>query len=138
MTQLGLFRVHRNDCDTQTEVFVEVFTDDNNVQFGFCIEKDERTAQQWEDARDTCLSEKKRLPEPGEWKFACDTAAGLNNMTDDGEWVSNFPLIFERPGNKVRGPIIPSAGDGSCGQGSFGQMLLSSGTPTTWEFRCVR
>jgi hypothetical protein len=89
--QWGLFHPHANFCTSASEAFITI---SGSASQGFCIEKTERTAATWDVARDTCAADKKRLPEPGEWKFACVNGTGLSDMTDDYEWASNFPLII--------------------------------------------
>lgn len=63
----NLFTPHSNFCDSSTEAFVAVGPNGD----GFCIEKDERTASDWDVAKATCANLKKRLPEPAEYKYAC-------------------------------------------------------------------
>lgn len=138
MTQLGLFQVHRDDCSAETEVFIEVYTDDNTIQFGFCIEKNERAAQEWEDAKDTCLAAKKRLPEPAEWKFACDIGTGLNSMTNNREWASNFGKLDIWDSSNVRAVTVPAVGDGSCKKTTWGSVMNTGGSTSSHNFRCVR
>lgn len=139
MSGLGLFTPHRDDCSTETEVFVKVYAE-NSVDFGFCIEKEERVAEQWEDAKHTCLSQKKRLPEPAEFKYACDSASGLNNMTDDREWASNFAKFefYENGHTSYRVLVAPGAGEGACHRVMFGSVFHSVGGATSYPFRCVR
>lgn len=140
MGGLRLFTPHRDNCDT-TEVFVEVYTDDNSVQFGFCIDKDEHSsgAKQWEEARDICVSEGKRLPEPGEYKFACNNATGLNNMTDDWEFASNFARSWRDSfGGNVTGAVTVAAGNGGCPRLTQPLVANALGGKDTMVFRCVR
>ena len=61
---------------------------------GFIIEQNERTANYWEQAKDTCLRQNMRLLEPFEYKLACVDASefNLNDMTGNWEWASNFAL----------------------------------------------
>lgn len=139
MAGLGLFRAHRDNCNTTTEVFIKLYTNANSVDFGFCIDKDEHSAGslQWEDARQECLDDGKRLPEIAEYKFACDIGTGLSNMTDDFEFGSNFPNYLHST-NSAQGLMIPGIGATSCNRmGSFWIGNLSS-TSNTAAFRCVR
>ncbi len=144
MSGLRLFTPHRNNCDdttTPTEVFIKIYTNSNNVDFGFCMDLDEHSsgAKEWEDARHQCISEGKRLPEPGEFKYACDNAGtlGLNNMTDDAEFVSNFPRYVPNLSSK-QGQIAPHAGAGSCKHMAGYWIGNTSSTNATGPFRCVR
>ncbi|MCB2106115.1 MAG: hypothetical protein KDE14_00385 [Rhodobacteraceae bacterium] len=140
MTQLGLFRAHRDNCESSTEAFVTVYTDDNSVDFGFCIDKDENAAgnSSWDDARNTCIASGKRLPEPGEFKVACVQAGtlGLNNMTDsDAEWASNFPTPL--PGSSTFGIGVPLMGNQSCLYGGYSWVANTTKLNITTSFRCV-
>lgn len=94
MARTALFVPHYDNCDTATEAFVAVSPDGK----GYCIEINERAAIHWDEARHTCLQLNKRLPEPGEFKFACTrrTQLGLQNMTNNKEWASNFALPMAR------------------------------------------
>ena len=142
MSGLRLFTPHRDDCNATTEVFVKIYNNSNNVDFGFCIDKDEHSsgAKQWEDARQECLDDGKRLPEPGEWKYACDSIAGLNNMTDDWEWTSNFWSLTKKPtSNWWRAVDAPQFGNGSCDKAEHGHIgRLDNVGVQNWAFRCVR
>lgn len=139
MTQLGLFRAHRDDCDTATEVFVETYTDDNSVQFGYCIEKDERAALEWEDARQTCLDNEMRLPEPAEFKFACQIGTGLSNMTNGLEWASNFYFYAWKPTSGYQQNLAAyTMGNGSCKYAVAAPIARSDSISGSYAFRCVR
>ena len=149
MSGLRLFTPHRNNCDdttTPTEAFVKIYTNSNNVDFGFCIDIDEHSSgsKEWEDARLECLDDGKRLPEPGEFKLACDAAGtlGLNNMTDDWEWSSNYwlphRLTYAISGSYHHGQITTRAGGGGCkakANAWIGNTLSGS---DSFVFRCVR
>lgn len=140
MSGLGLFTPHRDDCNVTTEVFVKVYAE-NTVDFGFCIDKDEHSAGslQWEDARHTCIGEGKRLPEASEWKYACDSIAGLNSLTDNNEWITNFPILMERPTNNKRGPAVHAGGGGGCNKSTFSHIMRDDGLGvSSTNFRCVR
>src|SRR5262249_34727809 len=123
-------------CDSSTEVFVSI---SGSASQGYCIEKAERTAATWEAARDTCAANKKRLPEPGEYKFACANAAGLSDMTDDFEWVSNFPITISEY-SATFGIVVPKLGLGTCYRASYDYVGWSSGSGAqgSLPYRCVR
>lgn len=106
---------------------------------GVCIEKDERVAATWEVARDDCASDKKRLPEPGEWKFACNNGTGINSMTDDFEWASNFGITTDDYVGGA-GIVVPKMGNGACKRASFDFVAWSTagGAEASLPYRCVR
>jgi hypothetical protein len=64
----------------------------------FCIDSNERTAQAWLATKDTCrglnyTEGRAFMCGHDEWYTACqDAPAGLNNMTNGWEWVSEFPV----------------------------------------------
>ncbi|MCG8494374.1 MAG: hypothetical protein MI743_22385, partial [Sneathiellales bacterium] len=64
--QLGLFNPHENYCDLTTELFLNV----GNTSRGFCVEANMRGPALWVDAKQDCLNDRKRLPEPAEWYYA--------------------------------------------------------------------
>ena len=133
--QWGLFTPHVNDCDSSTEVFIQVAGTNSR---GFCMDKNERAALKWTAARDDCAADQKRLPEPAEFQVACDNPpAGLTNMTDALEWVGNFPMVHSGSVSGD-GTVASTAGNGSCGMGSWGSVAMNSGSPSTNEYRCVR
>lgn len=128
----GMFTPHANDCSS-SEVFLAIGPGSST---GFCIEKSERSAQAFEDARDTCIQAGKRLPEPAEYKWACQAApAGLSDMQDDYEWNSNFTFLL---GNSSYGGAVASAanGAGGCAAGGFG-FISGTGAENSFVFRCV-
>ncbi len=144
MSGLRLFTPHRDNCNTSTEAFVLVYTNSNNVDFGFCIDKDEHSAGalDWEEAKHECLQDGKRLPEPGEYKYACNRAGtlSLNDMTDDAEWSTNFWLIQRKPySDWWSGVMATNAGSGGCERGGNTPIVRnnSAGSPSL-PFRCVR
>ncbi|MEQ8510325.1 MAG: hypothetical protein RIB43_15070 [Rhodospirillaceae bacterium] len=140
MSGLRLFTPHRDDCNATTEVFVKVYENANSVDFGFCMEKDERPGQNWEDAKHTCLSEGKRLPEPAEWKYACDSVTGLNNMTGGWEWISNFgSLEISHNGSGIfRMYATTAAGNNGCANASYAQIMDWNSIAGSIAFRCLR
>ncbi len=134
--QWGLFHPHENYCDSTTEAFITI---SGSASQGFCIEKDERVAATWEVARDDCASDKKRLPEPGEWKFACNNGTGINSMTDDFEWASNFGITTDDYVGGA-GIVVPKMGNGACKRASFDFVAWSTagGAEASLPYRCVR
>jgi hypothetical protein len=129
----AIYQPHINDCDSGTEAFVQMGA---NANRGFCIEKDERSSDQYQDARQTCAGLGKRLPEPVEFEFACTYGAGLNNMTNNYEWASNLPHLLVSGGTTTVYAVV--SGNGSCSKASADAVADSSGTQSTNAFRCVR
>lgn len=137
MGRRGDFVIHEDDCDSGTEAFVELLDDE-----GYCIEKSERSAALWEEARQTCFAAGKRLPEPGEWKYACGLAGGLSisNMTDDWEWASNFPIPIMDNSNGYVGQGLDALvmGDGACNKGIVVEVATYGTGSASMPYRCVR
>jgi hypothetical protein len=136
---LRLYTPHRDDCNATTEVFVKLYTNSNSVDFGYCIDKDEQAAQEWEDARQTCLDSSKRLPEPAEWKVACDIGTGLNNMTNAYEWAGNTNFFAWKPnGNLSQNWGALLMGNGTCKTAAHSGMASLYAASGSYAFRCVR
>lgn len=134
----GLYQPHINFCDSATEVFISVGGGD----LGYCLEKAERTSAQWEDARQGCAVDGKRLPAATEWKMACDSAGtlGLANMTDGWEWVTTAgsPTQGWDPSG-VLNLGVPAMGNGDCAKYSWGRIANSQGGVNEPNvYRCVR
>lgn len=132
----GLDRPHENYCNSTTETFISMGLSGGSR--GFCIEKSERTADTWEEARQTCSSLGKRLPEPAEWKFACNNGSGLSDMTDDWEWASNSMLLIMHIGNGDPLYEVTTMGQGGCSYGSMARVADYNGVEESRVFRCVR
>lgn len=133
--QQGLFIPHRDFCDSSTEVFVAIGETANR---GFCIEKSERTATTWVEARQDCSEDGKRLPEVAEFQYACNNATGLSDMTDDREFASNFPSVLNFS-TGTGGTVVPVVGNGGCDRGTW--SFVAWGTSPYIEsnaYRCVR
>jgi hypothetical protein len=135
----SLFTPHGNFCDSSTEVFVSMGTRANR---GFCIEKTERSGTMyWEDARQDCASGGKRLPEVGEWRYACRQVSGFSNSTSTGEWGSNSSYVLHYDTPDVWAVVAPKLGLGSRGCDSATHGIIA--TYATWStealsYRCVR
>ena len=129
----GLFSPHANTCSA-TEEFIPI-----TLATGYCIEQNERPAQTWEEARQTCANAGKRLPEPAEWKYACNHGTTVNNMVsvDIGEWASNFPItlsVFDGVG----GVAAPVLGANYCYFATYSMVGYSSpAKEDSVPFRCV-
>jgi hypothetical protein len=139
MSGLRLFTPHRDDCNATTEVFVQVYTNSNSVDFGFCIDKDLHSdgVVAWEAARDGCLDDGKRLPEPGEFTHVCLNTSGLNNLgSTNGEWATNFPETFTQSGSNygLSAPVMGPA----CRKAAVGWVGNVSTVYWGRGFRCVR
>ncbi len=138
MNRQGLFSVHRNTCTSSTEAFVPVVT---GGEWGFCIEKSERTALNWLAARQACIDIGKRLPESSEFQHACNintsASLGLTNMTNNWEWASNFTVSENWSYYGVAGMNAPLMGNGACNKSTPG-LSAGTGAVEAWTFRCVR
>jgi hypothetical protein len=131
----GLFSPHADTCDSSTESYITI----GNGTLGFCMENSIRTAAIWTVAKQTCAAAGKRLPEPAEFKYACDNAGSysLSNMTGAYEWISNTTAIFEYySGGTYQATSV--AGNSSCSDSTWGQVMGSAGTPNSLGYRCVR
>jgi hypothetical protein len=138
MGKEDFFMAHEDDCAVGQE-FIQIWDNMDGTDIGFCIETSERTAAEWSDARDTCLNADMRLPEPAEFKFACDNGTGLNDMTDDWEWVSNFATqLATDDATPKSGVAVPVAGNGSCDYASSDWAASDSGSAGSRPYRCVR
>ncbi len=110
---------------------------------GYVIEKNQRNGVMWEAARQTCLQNNMRLPEPFEWKLSCKNSAtwGLSSMPSGYEWASNsfFPM-FDSP-NGVYATVSIIFGGSGCGYSNWAGATIG-GNVAGWEdtrvFRCAR
>jgi hypothetical protein len=132
----GLFSPHTDTCDSSTESYITI----GNGSLGFCMENSLRTAATWTNAKQTCASVGKRLPEPAEYKYACDNAGSysLSNMTGGWEWASNVPsqAFFS---TSDFGTFAPIVGYTNCGSGAFGEIMSWTGSSAaSVGYRCVR
>jgi hypothetical protein len=128
--QKGLWTPHPDDC-----VAAETFIASGPGSLGFCMEDSEHAAQPYEIARKTCTDLGKRLPEPNEFKFACNAApSGLNDMTDDWEWSSNY--VRQELNASYGGHWASLMGSGGCKENAMGRWGTTS--EETYVFRCVR
>jgi subtilisin-like proprotein convertase family protein len=60
-------------------------------QSDYCIERNERSSDQWYDAANTCASIGRRLCSSAEWVGACRQNNGaLQNMTGNWEWTDDY------------------------------------------------
>ena len=139
MGQKEYFLPHEDNCDQYLEAFVQILPTGE----GYCIEVDERPAENWEVARNMCLQENKRLPEIAEYQFACDDASvlGLNNMTGAFEWASNFAIMGGGDNLTLYVPAIGQSGTVAthC-DGIRGFRIGAAGQPkpsVSLAFRCV-
>lgn len=136
MNKDNLFAPHHDFCDSGTETFISFAPDGR----GYCIEKDERSAQIWTEARQICLSAGKRLPEPAEFQYACYHGSGLSNMTGNWEWTSNFAIVYNAssPTTVSLSVAVPVQGYTDCTSGNFHHVVNSFNTSSSHYFRCVR
>lgn len=107
---------------------------------GFIIEQNERTAQEWESARETCLNINMRLPEIFEFKLSCDNAGafGLLSMTGNNEWSSNFPMAMTSGSSPAYGASASTVGSTGCNFISWGWVGHSNNGAGSLTFRCVK
>jgi hypothetical protein len=140
MGRSGAYTPHPNTCDGGTEAFIAVASAPDGVSLGFCIEKNQREGTaSWINARHTCLADKKRLPEPAEFVYACNNGVGLNDMTNDWEWATSFSTNVFQDGLNVRDGVAATVlGNGSCTTAGAGWVANSDDTPSTLAYRCVR
>ena len=105
---------------------------------GFIIEKNKRGKLEWYRAREECLQDGMRLPEPFEWQIACYYAKewSLDSIGSFQEWASNLvrPLYF-RNSKGVGTNIFGGLG---CDHSSLLWAGLPSGFQSQSSFRCVR
>lgn len=135
IAEQNLYSPHEDDCDAATEVFVEIASSGR----GFCMEVNERTAATWEEARDSCATDLKRLPEAVEWKIACRrSGSSFNQLLDGIEWVGNTATLF-----------WPNAGAGSlmaaivgfsptCASISVNYVGQRDSIESSHSYRCLR
>ncbi len=141
MSGLRPFTPHRDDCNATTEVFVKIYTNSNSVDFGFCMYEEEHTAGalEFEDARQKCLDDGTRLREPAEFKVACQIGTGFSNITDDYEWVGNFPFYAQKTYSAYQQNIASYfMGSGSCTATVAAPLARSDSVSSTTVFGCVR
>ena len=117
---------------------------------GFIIERNERKLPKrglkgvkathgviWAQARQICLQDGMRLPEPFHWQISCynDKAWGLSNMDHNWEWASNisYPMFID--GNSGMGVIV--FGEAGCDDGSPLLTSYRSGQSEEAFFRCA-
>lgn len=136
MGRRGDFVIHEDDC-SGSEAFVELLNSE-----GFCIETTERTSASYETARQTCFAAGKRLPEPIEYKYACNSAGGLglSDMTDDWEWATNFPMpiMDNASGYIAQGLNALVMGNGACTKGINVEVATYGSGGASEPYRCVR
>lgn len=128
----GLYTPHENNCGG-SESFISMGP---GTSLGFCLEQSQRTAAHWEAARNTCAANGMRLPEPAEWKYACDNGSGLSDMTDDWEWVGNYAFTMDS-NDTYTGTKAAMAGDGGCNYGSYANVAPGNGNLNSLTFRCL-
>ena len=105
---------------------------------GWIIEREERVADTWVEAKADCLLDGMRLPEPFEWVFSCvrDGALGLTGLRSGSwEWVSNAAHPTQNQDEEGEPDRLQTGimGDGSCDAMNGG--LINS---DLYGYRCVR
>lgn len=137
-------QIYSEICFKSGQIFGDVHATSETTAGGSCvpgdrgllIERNQRSAANWEDARLQCLHEGLRLPETFEWFVGCNNAAtyGLNNMTGDWEWASNTAYPTVDP----NGIAVHAAGLSGCNTGSWGFVGNSANGATSFTYRCLR
>jgi hypothetical protein len=134
-------------CFKSGQVFGDIHVNSESTQGGNClpgdlgwvIERNERSADTWREARVECLLQGMRLPEIFEFQYSCSHAAsyGLNAMTDDWEWSSNSTIPTRI--NTNNGVVTTTAGTPTCNHASPAWLGTSdSGFSDSLAYRCLR
>ena len=112
-------------------------TNCNPGDVGYIIEANERAARHWEQAKETCLQNGMRLPEPFEYKLSCDYAGtfGLSAMTGNYEWASNFALPMYYTNAGVGAAVMGHFG---CSDASWYWVGRDGGYQDSYAFRCAK
>lgn len=136
----GLFHPHANNCTT-SEAFVALGSGGTSGNTGICIEKTTRTATGWETARQTCAGLGKRLPEPAEWKVACDNAGSLSisSMGSAWEYASNYSFTHFIGGGSgtLTNREVHVSGNGGCNYNYVDIVGSDTGNAFSCVYRCV-
>jgi hypothetical protein len=137
-------QIYAEVCFKDNQIFADVHAVSETTaggncvpgDLGFIVERNQRSALNWENARLQCLMDGMRLPEAFEWFLACEGSAtyGTNNMTGDWEWASNSAI----PITGTNGIAVNAAGNSGCSTGSWGFVGNSSNGANSWTYRCVR
>jgi hypothetical protein len=135
LNQMGLFTPHSDTCSS-SETFITV----KGSELGFCMENSERSALEFEAARRVCVDLGKRLPEPVEFKVACNEevtiGTNLTQITNNWEWSSNS--IFYAYSASFNGMNAAVAGNPNCDAISQGIVGNNPSSADSFSFRCVR
>lgn len=135
---LSSFGYHIDDCDGISEKFVHLAAQ-GGVDYGLCMEKEERANATWGDASTACKMEGKRLPDYLEWRKACDGKtsgpAGTPDafyigLTNIWEWASSRTSA----GNYYNYPAATLVGSGDCTT----VTVIQANSVIQHEYRCVR
>ncbi|MFT6234905.1 MAG: hypothetical protein ACJAZO_005429 [Myxococcota bacterium] len=113
----------------------------------FCIDVDENSQKNWQDAATDCVGEGKRMCGMAEWIGACNHAntLGLNTMTDNLEYVDEYWVMNHTNGNYYSAYV--SVGGGSCdrvhysGWGCANSSCYDTtnpGKPVGYRSRCCK
>ncbi len=79
----------------------------------------------------------KRPPEPGEFSYACANAVGLNDITNDWEWITRFSFnVVQDAVNEREGVAATAMGNGNCTKSGTGWVANTDDTPSTLAYRC--
>lgn len=154
----GLYTAHPNDCDPDTEVFIEVehIEEEGSEATGFCVERETRPAATWAIAVIRCLHQEKRLPEVDEfYQYICPYRDERGNPLDPPpgsvargvEWLSNESQTVYREGSTgsdgtglTASTVVPRGNIRDCSYSDLGIVAQSSGgalSRSTAFHRCV-
>ncbi|HOC93458.1 MAG TPA: hypothetical protein PKH33_13970 [bacterium] len=79
----------------------------------YCIEIDERAGQPYAAAANACQSAGRMMCRPSQWIAACNNVAGLNTLTDNGEWVDS--VFYNNGTAQLQSIFVGNAGCGNIG-----------------------
>lgn len=154
----GLYTAHPNDCDPDTEEFIQVehIEEEGGESTGFCVEREARPAASWPIAVLRCLHQEKRLPEVDEfYLYICPYRDARGNpfsapaatVPRGVEWLANETQTVYREGSTgsdgtglTASTVVPRSNIRDCAYSDFGIVAQSSGgrlAQSSAFFRCV-
>jgi hypothetical protein len=84
----------------------------------YCIEIDERAGQTYAAAANACQSAGRMMCTTSQWIAACNNVAGLNTLTDNGEWVDS--VFYNNGTAQLQSIFIGNGGCGAIGNDNLG------------------
>jgi len=79
----------------------------------YCIEIDERAGKPYTGAVNDCQSAGRMMCTTSQWIAACNNVAGLNTLTDNGEWVDS--VFYNNGTGQLQSIFVGNAGCGNIG-----------------------